>query len=57
MTEAKDFVCPKTGKPLDLKWTSKWSERLYLVFCDCGYVHEFVVDNPDKITQIADNEP
>ena len=39
-------ICERTGEPMDLKWTSKWSDRLYLVFCKCGYVHEFVRDEP-----------
>lgn len=47
MPDKEDLVCPKTGKPLDLRWVSKWSDRLYLVFCDCGKVHEFVIDKPD----------
>lgn len=38
----QELTCPRTGKPLDMKWISKWSDQLWLAHCDCGSVHELV---------------
>lgn len=42
MTDRQELTCPKTGKQIDRKWIGKWSDSLYLAFCDCGKVHELV---------------
>ncbi len=39
---AEELTCPKDGRPMDLKWVSKWDEKLWLHFCHCGRVHELV---------------
>jgi hypothetical protein len=48
MTEREELTCPKTGEPIDRKWIGKWSDTLYLAFCDCGEVHELVRDNGEQ---------
>lgn len=34
--------CPKDGRPMNLRYVSKWSDSLWLVFCHCGHAHEVV---------------
>jgi hypothetical protein len=49
MTEREELTCPKTGEPIDRKWIGKFSNTLYLAFCDCGEVHELVSDNGESM--------